>query len=153
MKKQIEKSNLVELNPNSKEYALAVQLERNKYYELFSNTDLFCKMLEETDFDDLAIDADDFKKYVVDGKIYLGLDVTEYIELDDHHYLFDAFNVYYALNDFTSYNINRPLTKAWRKTLKTTYPNTSYGEDVKKVLKAELQEIVKKFNDDNVDLL
>ena len=151
MSKQIHKDDLVEFDHN--EHAIALKIKTNKYYNLFSNTALFCKMLEETHFKNLEVDNEDFKTYIIDGKIFIGVDITDDFDFDDHHYLFDAFNVYYAVNSFGYYKVNKPLTTAWRKTLKTAYPNTSYGEDVKKMLKAELQEIVKKFNDDNVDLL
>ena len=147
---KIHKDNLTEVQSISNKM---LSSKSNKHFELFSNTDLFVKMLKTIEFDNPEVDNDDFKKYIIDGKIYLGLDTTEDFEFDENHYLFDAFNVYYAYNSFVYYSVHKGLTKAWRKILKDTYNNTSYPEDLKKVLKKELKDIVDKFNEDNVDLL
>ena len=148
----IHKASLVNFQPKCREHYLA--LKKSKYYELFSNTDLFLQMLADINFD-IVEDAepDDFKRYIIEGKLYIGLDTTEYINLDENHYLFDAFNVYYTTNDFSNYYMHTDLTKAWRKTLKNAYPNSTYGEDVSKLTKLELRELVNQFKKDNADLL
>lgn len=148
----IPKASLVHFQPNRKEHQKA--LKNSEYFELFSNTDLFLQMLEDTDFDHVEdAEPDDFKKYVIEGKLFIGLTTTEYISLDDNNYLFDAFNVYYAPNDWAYYRIHTGLTKAWRKTLINEYPNSTYHAEVRKLLRKELQEIVDQFNEENADLL
>ena len=151
MEKLIDKGNLVEFD--NQEHSIALKIKTNKYFNLFSNTDLFCKVLEEHEFKDLDVDPNDFKTYVIDGKLFIGIDIIDDFENDTHHYLYDAYNVYSAINNFAYYRKCKVLTKAWRKSLKSTYADTTYPEDLKKVLKKELKEIVDKFNDDNVDLL
>jgi len=148
----IPKASLVHFQPKCKEHQEA--LKNSEYFELFSNTDLFLQMLEDTDFDHVEdAEPDDFKKYVIEGKIFLGLTTTEYISLDDNNYLFDAFNVYYASNCFEYYRIHTGLTKAWRKTLINEYKNSAYHAEVKKLTKQELKELVDQFKKDNSDLL
>lgn len=148
----IHKLNLEKFQPDNKDHIKA--LKQSKYFELYSNTELFTKMLEDTNFDPTDAEADDYVKYAFNGKIYLGLDTTDLsVDNDDNHYLFDNFNVYYASNNFSYYKIHKTLTKAWRKILKDTYSNTTYRADLKKVLKKELNELIDKFNKDNVDLL
>ena len=148
---EIHKLNLEKFQPDNKDHIEA--LKQSQYYELFSNSELFTQMLAETNFDHTDEKADDYVKYVVDGKIYFGLDTTEIFNLDENHYLFDAFNVYHAVNHFAYYKVKKSLTKAWRKTLKETFSHTTYKADLKKVLKKELNEPIDKFNKDNVDLL
>jgi len=149
---KIHKACLVHFNPKHNEHLEA--LRKNKYFELFSNTDLFTEMLERTNFDLTDAEAEDYNQYIIEGKIYIGLDTTELsVDNDDNHYLFDAFNVYYASNNFAYYQLHKGLTNAWRKTLVDAYSNTTYPTDLKKVLKRELKEIVDKFKKDNSNLL
>ena len=145
---QIHRDKLTKIEEVTKKQIL---LKTNNYFELFSNTDLFIKMLKNINFDNPEVDDKDFKKYVIDNKIYIGLDTTNLSV--DNHYLFDAFNVYYASNNFAYYRVHNSLTKAWRTTLKNTYPNSTYPQALTKVIKKELQEIIDKFNNDNADLL
>ena len=148
----IHKASLVNFQPNCREHQEA--LKKSKFYEYFCNTDMFLQMLENTNFDHVEdVELDDFKKYVVEGKIYIGLDTTEYISLDENHYLFDAFNVYYASNNWEYYRIHKVLTNAWRKTLVNEYPNSTYHSTVKELTKKELEEIVDQFKKDHADLL
>ena len=148
---QIHKLDLVNFQPENKEHLKT--MKNSIYFDLYSNTELFVKMLETTDFKKVDIDKDDFKTHIYKDKCFLSIDITDNFDFDDHHYLFDAFNVYYASNNFSYYRVHKTLTKAWRKILKDTYSNTTYPEDLKKVLKKELKDIVEKFNKDNVDLL
>lgn len=149
---KIHKASLINFQPNCLEHQKA--LDKCKYYEYFSNTDLFIKVLEDINFDIVEdVEPDDFKKYVIEDKIFIGLDTTEYISLDDKHYLFDAFNVYFALNDCEHYRLNKTLTKAWRTALVNEYPNSTYHLAVKKLTNKELDEMIEQFKQDNAELL
>ena len=147
----IPKASLVHFQPNCKEHTEIVN--NDKYFSFYANTDLFVQMLEETEFDSVSVQKEDFKNYIVEDKFFIGLDLTDNIELDEHHYLFNGFNVYYAPNDWAYYRIHTGLTKAWRKTLINEYPNSTYHAEVRKLLRKELQEIVDQFNEENADLL
>ena len=127
----IHKASLVHFQPKCKEHQEA--LKNSKYFEIFSNTDLFLQMLEDTDFDSVAVEKNDFKKFIVEDKLFMGIDIIDNIEFDEHHYLFDAFNVYYAVNGFGYYKLNKTLTKVWRKTLINDYPNSTFHAEVKKM--------------------
>ena len=151
MAKQIHKASLVKFQPNCYEHVQIIS--NNNWYPLFSDENLFKEMLEEIEFTSVDAEKNDFKRLIVEDKLFIGIDVTDNNDFDEHHYLFNEFYVYYAVNGFAYYKVNKTLTKAWRKKLKTTFPSTNYGKELKNLLNQELQEIVDKFNKDNIDLL
>lgn len=131
-------------------------LKKNSKYPFHTDLNMIKKFLEDTDFKGgLDIDERDYVKFVACDKFLIGISIVEDISLNDYCYLFDTFNVYFALNH-SPYRLSSDLTKAWRKTLKNAYPKSTYAIDLRNHIREqktkEIAEINEKYDNELKDL-
>ena len=153
--KQFHSASLVKFFSECKEHQDI--LAKNNAYPFHDNLMLIKNFLEDTDFPGgVDIDENDYKTYVVEESLMIGIDLVN-DDLDEYKYLFDAFNVYFCQEGSLVYTQDPTLTKAWRKTMKNYYHNTTYLKNVQKLLQQEFKEkqdkLIEEFNQDNIDLL
>jgi hypothetical protein len=145
---EINNTRLVNFQPGCEAHEIV--LSKNQNYQFYKNFELIKKFLIKMEFTGgLDVDEDDFKLYVTQNTLLIGIDIYN-IDNDEFRYLFDAFNVYLAMDGESTYDKSTRLTQEWRKTMKNEYPDPSYVADLKKNLNIERQELIEQVNK-NID--
>lgn len=115
-------------------------------YPFYIDHNLIKNFLEQTDFPGgIDVEEEDFNKFIVEENFMVGIDLIN-DDLDEYKYLFDAFNVYFCQEGSLHYTQDPTLTTAWRKTMKETYPNSSYSKDVRLLIEEERKQDLAKIN-------
>lgn len=141
---EIKSVSLVHFQPDCELHQKVLSKVQN--YPFHKNLDLIKKFLTKMEFTGgVSVDDEDFYAFVTKNTLLVGIDIYN-IDGDAFKYLFDAYNVYVAYDNETTYDKSTRLTQEWRKTMKNEYPAPFYVADLKRHLNIERQELIEQVN-------